>query len=60
MDPGRYRIVVHNWVGGPQEVHLEITFFNGNGEPGLEGGRGVGGAVVYVASNPQMGGIVQP
>ena len=60
MDPGRYRIVVHNWVGGPQQVHLEITFFNGNGEPGPAGGTGAGGNVVYVASNPMMGGMVQP
>jgi putative CocE/NonD family hydrolase len=60
MDPGRYRIVVHNWAGGPQQVHLEITFFNGDGEPGPAGGSGAGGAVVYVASNPASGGLVQP
>jgi putative CocE/NonD family hydrolase len=40
LDPGVYRIVVHNWVGGPQEVHLDLTFFNGAGEPGPEGGGG--------------------
>jgi uncharacterized protein len=34
LDPGHYRIVVHNWLGGPQQVHLELTFFNQNGEPG--------------------------
>jgi len=61
MDPGRYRIVVHNWAGGPQQVHLEITFFNGDGQPGEgTGGSGAGGTVVYVASNPSYGGIVQP
>jgi hypothetical protein len=60
MDPGRYRIVVHNWAGGPQQVHLEITFFNGDGQPGEDGGSGAGGTVVYVASNPSYGGIVQP
>jgi uncharacterized protein len=61
MDPGRYRLVVHNWAGGPQQVHLEFTFFNANGEPGPgSGGSGAGGSVVYVASNPEAGGIVQP
>ena len=61
MDPGRYRLVVHNWLGGPQQVHLEITFFNGDGEPGAaSGGSGAGGAVVYVASNPAAGGLIQP
>ena len=61
MDPGRYRVVVHNWLGGPQQVHLDITFFNGDGVAGQgTGSGGVGGNVVYVASNPQMGGIWQP
>ena len=60
MDPGRYRLVVHNWVGGPQQVHLKITFFNGNAEPGPEGGSGAGGTVVYVTRNPVAGGMVQP
>jgi uncharacterized protein len=61
MEPGRYRLVVHNWAGGPQQVHLEFTFFNANGEPGPgSGGSGAGGTVAYVASNPETGGIVQP
>jgi hypothetical protein len=61
LAPGRYRLVVHNWLGGPQQVHLELTFFNGDGEPGPEGGgSGAGGAVVYVATNPAYGGLVQP
>jgi len=60
MEPGRYRLVVHNWAGAPQQVHLEITFFNGDGEPGAGSGGTGAGAVVYVASNPVSGGLVQP
>ncbi|MGH9137978.1 MAG: CocE/NonD family hydrolase, partial [Acidimicrobiales bacterium] len=32
--PGHYRIVVHNWLGPPNEVSLSITFFNQDDEPG--------------------------
>jgi putative CocE/NonD family hydrolase len=39
LEPGHYRIVAHNFLGGPQEVHLTLTFFNGDGEPG----QGMGG-----------------
>jgi uncharacterized protein len=57
MDPGRYRIVVHNWAGSPQEVHLKLTFFNGAGEPG-QGTAGTGTAgvahVVTGGSYPLM------
>jgi hypothetical protein len=35
LQPGHYRIEVHNWAGPPlNEVALKISFFNQNGEPG--------------------------
>lgn len=32
--PGAYRLLVHNWAGGPNQVELALTFLNGNGEAG--------------------------
>ncbi|HZA58621.1 MAG TPA: CocE/NonD family hydrolase [Solirubrobacterales bacterium] len=38
IQPGHYRIEVHNWAGPPANpVDLTITFFNQNGEPGPDG-----------------------
>ncbi len=38
LQPGRYRVEVHNWAGPPaNEVDLKITFFNSAGEPGPGG-----------------------
>ena len=34
IEPGVYRIVVHNWAGPPNQVEVEVTFTNGVGEPG--------------------------
>jgi putative CocE/NonD family hydrolase len=34
QQPGRYRIVVHNWAGPPNEVEVVVTFLNGEGVPG--------------------------
>lgn len=31
-EPGRYRVRVHNWLGGPVQVELTVTFFNSDGE----------------------------
>jgi uncharacterized protein len=59
LNPGRYRIVVHNWAGGPQDVHLELTFFNGNGEPGQgTGGGGTAGTAHVVTAKSY--GLLQP
>lgn len=41
--PGRYRIRVHNWAGGPAHVELTVTFFNSNGEPGEAAEEDTGG-----------------
>jgi hypothetical protein len=30
---GRYRVLVHNWSGGPQRVNLVVTFFNQRNRP---------------------------
>ena len=59
QDPGRYRILVHNWVGGPTEVQLRITFFNQNGEPGPSGRSGAAttGLLVRAAG---VGAMMQP
>ena len=39
LQPGRYRLEVHNWVGAPvQTVQLAVTFFNRDGEPGPDPG----------------------
>ena len=38
LQPGRYRVEVHNWAGPPaNQVGLKITFFNSAGEPGPGG-----------------------
>ncbi len=38
LQPGRYRVEVHNWAGPPaNQVALKITFFNSAGEPGPGG-----------------------
>jgi uncharacterized protein len=38
LQPGRYRVEVHNWAGPPANtVDLKITFFNSAGEPGPGG-----------------------
>ena len=35
LDPGHYRLEVHNWAGPPgNDVAIAITFFNSAGEPG--------------------------
>jgi hypothetical protein len=35
--PGRYRILVHNWAGGPQQAELTIMFFNQSDQAGGSG-----------------------
>ena len=58
--PGRYRVLVHNWAGGPQQVDLELTFFNGNGEPAQNSG-GTGSATEgLVVTHETFGGLPQP
>jgi uncharacterized protein len=38
LQPGHYRVEVHNWAGPPaNEVGVKITFFNSAGEPGPGG-----------------------
>ena len=38
LQPGHYRVEVHNWAGPPaNQVDLKITFFNSAGEPGPGG-----------------------
>lgn len=60
LQPGNYRLVVHNWAGAPQEVHLELIFFNAAGEPG-EGSSGQGSAgTAVVVTNHSFGGLPQP
>jgi uncharacterized protein len=35
LNPGTYRIEVHNWAGPPgNQVPLKATFYNTAGEPG--------------------------
>ncbi|MFP5320892.1 MAG: CocE/NonD family hydrolase [Acidimicrobiia bacterium] len=34
LEPGDYRIVVHNWAGGPTEVAVSATFFDSTGAAG--------------------------
>ncbi|MBS3941913.1 MAG: CocE/NonD family hydrolase [Actinobacteria bacterium] len=34
IEPGTYRILVHNWAGAPNQVEVEVTFTNAAGEPG--------------------------
>jgi predicted acyl esterase len=59
QDPGRYRILVHNWVGGPTEVHLQVTFFNQAGEPGPSGGVGSASTGLLVRANG-VAAMMQP
>ena len=38
LQPGHYRVEVHNWAGPPaNDVGLKVTFFNSAGEPGPGG-----------------------
>ena len=38
LQPGHYRVEVHNWAGPPSnQVSLKISFFNSLGEPGPGG-----------------------
>jgi putative CocE/NonD family hydrolase len=59
LEAGRYRIVVNNWIGGPQDVHLELTFFNQEGEPG-EGTAGSGTAGTAHLATGESYGLPQP
>jgi hypothetical protein len=59
LEPGHYRIVVHNWLGAPQEVHLELTFFNGAGEPG-QGTEAEGSAGSALIVTGDSYGLMQP
>ncbi|HEX2031946.1 MAG TPA: hypothetical protein VHL78_11185, partial [Actinomycetota bacterium] len=35
LDPGTYRVQVHNWAGPPaNEVTVKVTFYNSDGQPG--------------------------
>jgi hypothetical protein len=59
LEPGPYRLVVHTWVGGPQDVHLKLTFLNGAGEPGEgPGGSASVGTAQIVTGEPH--GLIQP
>jgi predicted acyl esterase len=40
LPAGHYRILVHNWAGGPVIVDLDITFLNRDGQEGGTGGTG--------------------
>jgi uncharacterized protein len=44
LEPGHYRILVHNWAGPPNEVEVTGTFFNSAGEPGPAPGGGAAAA----------------
>ncbi|MGH2955139.1 MAG: CocE/NonD family hydrolase [Solirubrobacterales bacterium] len=59
LGPGRYRIVVHNWLGAPQQVSLKLTFFNGAGEPGEDTG-GTGTATEAQLQFGNGSGLLQP
>jgi predicted acyl esterase len=59
QEPGRYRILVHNWAGGPTDVELQITFFNQNGEPGPSGGSAQAASGLLVRAHG-IGGLMQP
>jgi hypothetical protein len=59
LEAGHYRIVVNNWIGGPQDVHLELTFFNQNGEPG-EGATGTGTTGTAHVVTGGSYGLLQP
>jgi uncharacterized protein len=59
QEPGRYRILVHNWAGGPTEVDLQITFFNQNGEPGPSGGQAAASSGLLVRADG-IGALMQP
>jgi putative CocE/NonD family hydrolase len=59
LEAGHYRIVVHNWQGGPQDVHLELTFFNGAGEPGAGTGGGGTAGIAHIVTGKSYG-LLQP
>jgi X-Pro dipeptidyl-peptidase-like protein len=59
QEPGRYRILVHNWAGGPTDVEVQITFFNQNGEPGASGGTATQ-TTGFLARAHGVGALMQP
>lgn len=59
--PGRYRILVHNWAGAPQQVDVVITFFNENDEPGAGAtGSGAGMTEDYLLTLRSPAYLPQP
>ncbi|MGH2662207.1 MAG: CocE/NonD family hydrolase [Actinomycetota bacterium] len=58
LDPGHYRVIVHNWGGGPTLVDLVGTFKNSAGEAGGGGGAATGSA--WAAMNPAGAFFMQP
>jgi uncharacterized protein len=59
LHPGRYRLVVHNWAGVSQDVHLKLAFFNQNGEQG-SGTAGTGAASWAHIVTAESYGLLQP
>ncbi|MGH2723759.1 MAG: CocE/NonD family hydrolase [Actinomycetota bacterium] len=60
LPPGHYRVLVHNWLGGPQDAHLEITFFNQNDEPGTGSSEGAQTEDVFLLTPESFGMLPQP
>jgi hypothetical protein len=60
LPAGEYRVVVHNWAGGPQQVDLKFTFYNTNNQAGPEGGSGGSASTTWVVTNEVYGGLPLP
>ncbi len=62
LPAGHYRIVVLNWAGGPQQVDLTLTFFNGEGKAGPAAGSGGSGTTseAHVVTFEEFGALPQP
>lgn len=58
LDPGHYRIIVHNWGGGPTLVDLVGTFTNSAGEASGSGATATGSA--WAVMNPAGAYFMQP
>jgi predicted acyl esterase len=57
---GHYRLLVHNWAGGPQQPDVTITFFNQDGESGGSGGSAEAGSAQAIVPGTWLPGIFIP
>ncbi|HEV3475444.1 MAG TPA: CocE/NonD family hydrolase [Actinomycetota bacterium] len=59
LPTGHYRVLVHNWAGGPTLTDLEIAFFNRDGQEGGSEAAPGEGSLELLATNIASGYLPQ-